>query len=131
MNTAAIISEQNRLTCCLLQDAAHARFLTARASDPARQALCHAITTSGTHEVVLLHTRGHFDSIGYLLLLHRLDVWLAPAAMLNQITGLLARRPGTRARAAITARLIHSPAWLAQLTLLTLPPDPPTQLALL
>ena len=131
MNTAAIIHEQNRLTCCLLQDAAHARYLTARASDPARQALCKALTASETQEVVLLNTGGHFDSIAYLLLLHRLDVWLAPADMLDEITGLLARRPGTRVRAAITARLTQSPAWLARLTLLTLPPEPPMQLALL
>lgn len=132
MNTAAILLEQNRLVCCVMQDSTHVRYLTARASDAARLALCAALTAAKVQEVVLVQNhQSQFDSIASLLLLHQLGVWLAKPAFIDDITGLLPRRPGTRTRAAIVARLPLCQTWLACLTALTLPPTPPAQLGLL
>ena len=131
MNTAAIIREEGRLTCCVLPDTAHARYFNAHASDAARRAICQTLITAAVQEVVLVQTRdGLLEPVGYQLLLHRIDVWLAPSALLEDITGLLPRRPGTRTRAAIIAALPKCPTWLACLTPLSLPPTSPAQLGL-
>ena len=131
MNTAAIIHEQGRLRCCVLSNAAHARYFTAHASDPSRVALCHSLTTAAVQDVVLVQTpNGLLDPVGYLLLLHRVDVWLAPSTLVNDITDLLPRRPGMRTRTAIMAALPKCQTWLTKLTPLSLPPTPPAQLGL-
>lgn len=131
MNTAAIIHELGRLRCCVLPDIAHPRYFSAHASDPARRALCQSLATARVQEVVLLQTpNGLLDPVGYLLLLQRIDVWLAPSGLLDDITGLLPRRPGMRTRSAIIAALPKCPTWLACLTPLSLPPTPPAQLGL-
>lgn len=131
MNTAAIIREEGRLTCCVLPDAAHARYFNAHVSDPARRAICQTLITAAVQEVVLVQTPdGQLDPVGYLLLPHQIDVWLVPATLVDDITGLLPRRPGKRTRAAIIAALPKCQTWLAKLTPLSLPPNPPAQLGL-
>lgn len=132
MITAGLAHDLRTLTACLIQDDQHARDLRAARTLAARDAMGQALTQQNIEEPVILGHRDGLDPMGELLLRRRMDVWVAPWQLLEDIlTVMPSRRAGPRTRAAILARVTRASTCFAALRPLYVPATPPAQLPLL
>lgn len=129
MTSAGILAWGGRLHGCILDERGRPRHFTARNTPTARDAICQNLVRADVNEVIVL---AHQDTepLAQLLVRAGLNAWRAQPRLIDDIVATHPDRRGPRSRAAILARLTRVPAWLAALSLVTLPRPPPEQLTL-